>query len=33
MALPFIVQGVGRFTDPLRAQQVGRELTELARRR
>ena len=33
MAMPFMVQGVGRFTDPLRAQQVGRELAELARKR
>lgn len=33
MAAPFMVQGVARFTDPLRAQQVGRELAELTRRR
>jgi hypothetical protein len=32
LAMPFIVQGVSRFTDPLRAQQAGRELAELVRR-
>jgi hypothetical protein len=33
MALPFIVHGVARFTDPLRAERAGRELAELTKQR